>query len=79
MRRCGLFLVKVLLFEVDNRSPKFLRWIRVPLRQLTQTPTIFRPVEEDMSTGSDGTILPLHDRRTHPNPRRGTRREMGRG
>ena len=50
MRRYGFFLVKVMHFEVDNLSPEFLRWVRVPFRQLTQTATIFRPLEEDMST-----------------------------
>ena len=50
MQRYGLFLVKILHFEVDNLSPEFLRWVRVPIRQLTQTPDISRPLEEDMSS-----------------------------
>ena len=50
MRSCGLFLVKVLYFEVDDLSPEFFRWVRVPFRQLAQTPAISRPFEENMSS-----------------------------
>ena len=46
----GLFLVKILHFEVDNLSPEFLRWVRVPFRQLAQTPAISRSLEEDISS-----------------------------
>ena len=50
MRSCELFLVKVLYFELDDLSPEFLRWVRVPFRQLAQTPAICRPLEENMSS-----------------------------
>ena len=56
MRRNGLVLVKILHFEVDNLSPEFLRWVRTRFRQLTQTPTISRPLEKDISSHKASTL-----------------------
>ena len=56
MRRNGLVLVKILHFEVDNLSPEFLRWVRIPFRQLTQTPTIARPLEKNISSHKASTL-----------------------